>query len=99
MMLFAHGTDSIGLAPIERWKAILKRARTIGQFAGVDEKRYPRDFAVFGRYHSSLLNISGRYPMPGAISLHEISDFIQQEGGQYGIEWLEQSPGRNVHRR
>lgn len=98
MMLFAHGTESIGLAPIERWQAILKRARHIGQFAGVDEKRYPRDFAIFGRYHSSLLNISGRHPMPEALSLHEVSNFIQKEGGQYGIEWLEQSSGRKLQR-
>ena len=49
LMLFAHGVDSIGLAPIGRWRGLLARARAHGRFVGVDEKAYPADFATFAR--------------------------------------------------
>jgi len=49
LMLFAHGVESVGLPPIERWREQLRRARRHGAFAGVDEKLFPRDFAVFAR--------------------------------------------------
>ena len=51
MMLFSHGVESIGLTPVEHWRKILRRARKEGTFIGVDESAYPRDFAVFVRYH------------------------------------------------
>jgi hypothetical protein len=38
LMLFAHGVNSIGLTPIERWRALLGRAKQRGCFVGVDEK-------------------------------------------------------------
>jgi hypothetical protein len=99
MMLFAHGTESIGLAPIERWRDLLKKARKNGRFVGVDEKRYPRDFAVFARYHSALQEISGRYQLPEALPLKDVSTFLQQEGSSYNIEWLEQRiPTEKINR-
>ena len=64
LMLFAHGVRSIGLAPIERWRTILARARQRGRFVGVDEQAYPADFAVFARYNPALRRIDGRRPMP-----------------------------------
>src|SRR5919109_1763879 len=51
IMLFSHGIRGAGFAPIERWRAILRRARVRGYFIGVDEATYPRDFATFKRYH------------------------------------------------
>jgi hypothetical protein len=63
LMLFAHGVHSIGLTPIERWRALLARARRHGAFVGVDERAYPADFAVFARYHPALRKIAGRYPL------------------------------------
>ena len=53
-MLFSHGVDSIGLAPIERWRALLQRARQLSGFVGVDERAFPRDFATFVRYSTDL---------------------------------------------
>jgi hypothetical protein len=93
MMLFSHGTESIGLASIDRWRNLLKRARKTGKFVGVDETRYPRDFAVFGRYQSALKNISGRFPMPEPFPFRDCSALIQKEGKKYGIRWLEKAYG------
>ena len=54
MMLFSHGTDSIGLASIDEWRQLLAYATRRGRFLGVDEARYPRDFATLVRYHRDL---------------------------------------------
>jgi hypothetical protein len=47
-MLFAHGVESVGLPSIEEWRAVLKRARKNGRFAGVFERAYPAHFGIFG---------------------------------------------------
>ncbi len=35
-MLFSHGVESIGLASIDAWQKLLKRARERGRLVGVD---------------------------------------------------------------
>lgn len=54
LILFSHGVESVGLPSIERWRAVLGRACCQGRFVGVDERRFPRDFATFARYHTEL---------------------------------------------
>lgn len=78
LMLFAHGVRSIGLAPIERWRTILARARQRGRFVGVDEQAYPADFAVFARYNPALRRIDGRRPMPPPLSWAQVEAFLGQ---------------------
>lgn len=88
MMLFAHGVDSVGLVPIERWRKILSRARRRGEFVGVDEEEYPRDFATFARYNPDLKRrIPARYPMPGPLTLERLDDFIEERGDRYAVKW------------
>lgn len=80
MMLFSHGTNSIGLVPISRWKQLLQRAQSPGAFVGVDEQAYPQDFATFIRYHSELSKkIRHRYAMPPPLSILEWDSFLQKE--------------------
>jgi hypothetical protein len=64
VMLFAHGVESVGLPSIGEWRAVLKRARKNGRFAGVDERAYPAHFGAFGRYHWALEKIPDRSPIP-----------------------------------
>jgi hypothetical protein len=45
LMLFSHGVDSVGLASVERWRSVLRQARKHGGFAGVDERKFPRDLS------------------------------------------------------
>jgi len=78
LMLFAHGVDSIGLAPIERWRGLLARARAHGRFVGVDEKAYPADFATFARYHSALRALRGRFPLPPPLGCNQLETFLAQ---------------------
>jgi hypothetical protein len=90
MMLFSHGVESIGLTPIDRWRQILRRAKKKGMFVGVDESAYPRDFAVFVRYHFDLQRkIHARYPLPPPVTLHQLDDFLNAAKGRYHAQWLE----------
>jgi hypothetical protein len=76
LMLFAHGVDSIGLAPIERWRGLLARARERGRFVGVDEKAYPADFATYARYHPALRALPGRSPLPSPLTWDQLETFL-----------------------
>ncbi|MFW6264418.1 MAG: hypothetical protein ACOC3E_02740 [Cyanobacteriota bacterium] len=86
MMLFSHGTDSVGLASIEEWRTALKRAKFRGEFVGVDENAYPRDFASMVGYHNDLKEkVSDHYPLPDSLSLEQLDQFIENKGDRFSI--------------
>jgi hypothetical protein len=86
MMLFSHGVDSVGLPSIEQWREPLRRTRIKGSFLGVDERVFPRDFAVFTRYYFDLLRtIPSRYPMPPALTVKELDEFLDYSDGRYAV--------------
>lgn len=88
MMLFTHGVESIGLVPIDHWQKVLDRARKRGEFVGVDEKEYPKDFAAFVRYNAELQKkISARYPIPGPLDLGKFEEFIEHSDGRYAVKF------------
>ncbi len=87
MMLFSHGVDCVGLVPVESWRSILGRARKRGAFVGVDERRFPRDFATFVRYYTDVKKIPARYPMPGPLALSQLETFLEQAGDRYPVRW------------
>jgi hypothetical protein len=90
MMLFSHGEDSIGLASIAQWRSALKRAKKRGEFVGVDEQAYPRDFASMMRYHTDLkAKISQRYSLPESLTLEQLDRFIEEKGDRFPIQWLD----------
>jgi hypothetical protein len=87
--LFSHGVDSIGLVPIRQWRSLFPRARKRGDFIGVDEASFPRDFAVFVRYHFDFLHkIRTRHPSPPALTLKELDEFLSHTGERYRVAWL-----------
>jgi hypothetical protein len=89
LMLFSHGVDSVGLASIDRWKSILNRARKRSSFIGVNEAKFPRDFSVFVNYLPDLKSkIPARYPLPGALSLNEMEQFLRQSEDKYPVQFL-----------
>jgi hypothetical protein len=87
-MLFSHGVESVGLPPIERWRAVLRRARKHGSFVGVTAKKFPRDYATFVRYHTEMKRIPLRFPMPGPLPLEGLDAFLEQAGDRYPVRWL-----------
>jgi hypothetical protein len=90
MMLFSHGTDSAGLASIQEWRSVLNRAKQRGEFVGVDEKAYPRDFASMMRYYTDLKEkVSQRYALPSSLTLEQLDRFIEEKGDRFPIQWLD----------
>jgi hypothetical protein len=87
LMLFSHGVESIGLVPIDEWRRIMSQGATRSSFMGVDEAAYPRDFAVFVRYHEDLVHkIRAPYPIT-SLSLEELDQFISQANNRYRVQW------------
>jgi hypothetical protein len=88
--LFSHGVDSIGLVPIEQWRRLGQHAARGGGFIGVDERAFPRDFAVFVRYHFEFLRqIRARHPMPPALTFKALTHFLRETRSRYRVQWLD----------
>ncbi|MDQ6734312.1 MAG: hypothetical protein M3Z35_09400 [Nitrospirota bacterium] len=57
-----------------------------GAFLGVDERVFPRDFAVFMRYYLNLLQtIPARYPMMPASTMKELDEFLNYNSRRYAV--------------
>jgi hypothetical protein len=97
LTLFSHGVDSVGLPPIDRWAAVLSRAHRSGRFVGVDPRAFPRDFAVFLRFHRDLAAITARSPMPDPLTLAQLDAFLATAGDRFDVRWLE--GGVDTHAR
>jgi hypothetical protein len=63
LTVFPHGTESIGLAGIGEWQALLGRARRHGQLLAVEPSRYPRHFRALSGFHRQL----SRLPRAAAV--------------------------------
>jgi hypothetical protein len=84
LTLFAHGADSVGLPPIERWRALAARARRESRLVGIDERTYPAHFAVFARYGDALRRLPRHYPLPPSLPLEPTLAF--------GSPWMRLEP-------
>ncbi|WP_026734062.1 hypothetical protein [Fischerella sp. PCC 9605] len=88
MILFSHGVDAVGLPSIERWREVLRRARKRGEFIGMVEDDFPRNFATLIRYYTDLQRvIPARYPVPGSLTLEQLNKFIEQTGNRFPLRW------------
>ncbi|MFA5038801.1 MAG: hypothetical protein WC732_03885 [Candidatus Omnitrophota bacterium] len=87
VILLSNAVQGIGTASIERWKAILKRARTKGDFIGLDEKEFPVDLGSFIRYHSEFKHkIRERHEFPAPLTEQELDQFIAETGDRYRVK-------------
>lgn len=92
LTLFSHGVECVGLPPLERWRSLLRRGRKRGEFIGVDEEAFPRDFGIFIRYYIDLKKkIPARYPMPGPMAISQLDQFLKETKGRYPVEWIDQN--------
>ena len=58
-----------------------------GQFVGVDEAAFPRDFAVFARYDDELLRkVPHSYPLPTPLTLEQLISSFDTNAKRYRIE-------------
>jgi hypothetical protein len=85
LMLFSHGTEGVGVVDIDDWRRLLGRVRR-GRFLGVDEARYPRDFATFIRFHEALTGLETPFDLPPPLSLKRFETLARRCGPALGIE-------------
>lgn len=85
MMLFSHGTESIGIAPVERWRQLLDRATHAGDFVGVDTERFPHDFATFARFDTALRERAPLFAPPPPLSVEKVIAGIERYGARHGV--------------
>lgn len=78
LTLFSHGTDGVGVAPIERWQSLLRHAGRDGALLGVDPRRYPRDFASFARFGVELRQLGPRLPLPSPLGVGEFEGYARE---------------------
>jgi hypothetical protein len=84
LMLFPHGIEGVGFAPVERWRKVLNLARRRGGFIGLDADEYPKDFAGLVRYHDDLKEkVRERHPLPTPLTLEEFDDWLARAVGRY----------------
>ena len=90
--LFSHGVDSIGLPSAAEWRELIERASVRSKFIGVDSSAFPRDFAVYARYHDALLQaVPQRYPLPAPLTLAQLDHFLHTNGRRYDVDWVLES--------
>ena len=96
LMLFSHGTDSVGMAPSARWLGLVARARRDGggRLLGVDAARFPRDFATFARFQRSLSHAGQLAPPPPAPTPPHFEMLLRKLGPRYGVEFIERTDAR-----
>lgn len=88
VMLLSNGINPVEGVSIEDWRSVLRQAAVGGEFIGVDEDKFPFDFASFLRYNAELKEkITSRYEMPVPASLDEFDSFITQHGSQYRVQF------------
>lgn len=75
VMLFSHGTRSDGIAGVDEWRALFRLAGS-GRFLGVDEERFPQDFAALAGYHTALKALPERVGPPPPMDLGELTEHL-----------------------
>jgi hypothetical protein len=88
LTLFRSGTDVVAEAPVERWRALLGRARRHGAFLGIDPAALPRDSGSFERFHRELSALP-RVDPPPPLTLSELDVFLAERSSSDGspIHW------------
>lgn len=86
MTLFSHGERSAGLAPLERFGALVASARRRGEIVGIEPGAWPRDVGNYVRYHRDLRRRLFRRHRPARLSLEELDRFVASNAGRYALE-------------
>ena len=88
--LFSHGVDSAGLASIDRWRAVIERARDHRGIVGVNETEFPYDVERNLRYHAAIPDvIRARHPHFPPMAFDRFESVATEMAEEYNVQWLE----------
>lgn len=90
LLAFSNGVQSAAQASIDRWRKVLDRARRTGEFIGMDPEAYPRDFAVYTRYHKAIPEkIPSRHALMPPLPMKRFEVFMDRAEKKHEISWTE----------
>lgn len=79
----------IGLPSIADWSGLIQQATLRSKFIGADAVSFPRDFAVYARYHDDLLRtITERRALPPPLTLWQFDQFLRTHAHRYQVGWI-----------
>ena len=85
LTLFSNSVEAAGIAPIEAWRSVLRRAKERGRFVGVNEREYPKDLTSFVRHYKELERLDQGLPRPEPLTLERFDAFLS-ESRAYPVE-------------
>lgn len=87
--LFSQGIESPGVVPVEQWESLLAaHARQRGELLGVDRETYPMDPGSTMRYQQEFARIPSRRPLPRALDIAQVDEFLRDTRTRYAVSWL-----------
>lgn len=84
--LFPNGIPALGQAPLDDWRGQLRRARRRGYFLGVNERRFPFDFAGLANYHRAIRSLPAPHDEMPRLDTTELGAFLRNRAGDFGVE-------------
>jgi hypothetical protein len=85
--------DSIDLASIGEWQAVLNYARQHGELVAIDPSRYPRHFREPTGFHRELSRLP-RAPALPPLSWEEACQYLAAHGPDFDVAFGEDRVGR-----
>jgi hypothetical protein len=74
------------------WRRLIEHASSRSQFIGVDQTAFPRDFAVYARYHDDLLRtIPQQQALPHPLTLGQLDEFLYTHAQRYEVDWIRET--------
>jgi hypothetical protein len=78
-------------------EAITQRIRESSVGMRPHDPPFPRDFAVFLRFHRDLAAIAERSPMPDPLTLAQLDAFLARAGHRFRVRWVEGGIDADAH--
>jgi hypothetical protein len=88
VLLFSHGVRSDGLAGVDEWRALARRARVRGRLLAVDADRWPADFASLARFVPQLRRLPAARLPAAPLTL---ADLATETTRWPGVTWHEEN--------
>jgi hypothetical protein len=83
--LFPNGVRALGQPTTGEWRRQLDRARRRGFFLGVDERRFPFDFAGLANYHRAVRALPAAHPELPRLGPDELRDYLARSAAPHGV--------------
>jgi hypothetical protein len=93
LTVFPHGAESIGLAGIGEWQAVLRSARQHGQLIAIEPGHYPRHFRALTGFHRELSRLP-RVPAPPTLGWDTARQYLAAHAAAGNVAFHEDGVAR-----